>query len=223
MSGRFLHQAHNLLFPRLLSLASNLSTHQQNVQAYYVLMCLLVMEVGTAGVEEMLLVMEQVQVVAVSEGTLPFSLRVALHCTVAGVLHLISLVTDNSSLNTHVNEIAALRRQRCPHLLPDSLFQHTDNCGDDEEAEISAEALFQLRERGFVQSISLQRNSSAQNLSLSLSTFSACLTAAGLFKEHSHFTESVRSFRAVSMDHSCEKVSLTLLLSSLFSLPFSLP
>ena len=159
VSGRFLHRAHQLLSPKLVSLAGYLSTQRQNVQAYYSLLCLLTMELGATGVGEVMLVLEQVQAVAVTEGILPSCLRVALHCTVAGVLHLISLITDNSSLKIYVQEVLASRREHFPHLLPDS-FQWTDSTGDGELAELSPEVLFQLREKGFVQSVSLQRNSS---------------------------------------------------------------
>lgn len=110
-----------------------------------------------------MVVTEQLQELAVAEGSFPVILRAGLHCTAAGVLHIISLLSDRSGLADYVNKVLDARRNHSPLFLPDTLFKQLAN--EAKEGEWSGDApdecLFQLRENGFVEiSADVRRHSS---------------------------------------------------------------
>ena len=109
------------------------------------------------------MIVEKLQEVAISEESISADLRAGLHCTTAGVLHIVSLLTDRSGLADYVNEVLVSRQNHTPLLLPDKLFkmlasgEKVDWSGDTPPTD----CLFELRERGFLElSSDLHRNPS---------------------------------------------------------------
>ena len=109
------------------------------------------------------MVVEKLQEVAISEESITTDLRAGLHCTVAGVLRIVSLLSDRPGLLDYVDEVLGSRQNHTPLLLPDTLFKLI---ASGEKREWSGdtptdECLFELRERGFLElSSDLHRNPS---------------------------------------------------------------
>lgn len=142
-----------------MSLASGLAPVSANMVAFYQLLCLLALEFGYSGVGDMVLVVDQLQQLAVSEGQLQPRMRSVLHSCVAGVLYFLSFISDNDSLQSHVADVISTRRSTSPYLLPDTVFSKDMIDGGWEN--VSSELLFNLRERGLVEmSPELMRNPS---------------------------------------------------------------
>ena len=148
VSFRFLLRCRKNLYPHVISLAGGLAPVVDNMVAFYQLLCLLALEFGYSGVGDMVLMVDQLQQLAVTEGKLQPRLRSLLHSSVAGVLYLLSFISDNDSLQSHVAEVISARRSTAPYLLPDVVFGKDMIDGGKEK--VKSELLFHLREKGLI-------------------------------------------------------------------------
>ena len=127
-SPLFLKKTVPTLNAHLFKLAENLSLQLENLEAFYCLLFLLTLELGSdAGVLEMVLCLNMLQKLAVQKDVvLPVFHRNALHAIVGGILYLISKISSATGLQEHITKILALRKASAVNLLPDGLFASED-------------------------------------------------------------------------------------------------
>ncbi len=127
MSPLFLKKTVPNLYDHLLELAKGLSRHSDNIKAFYQLLFLLTLEFSQPGILDMVLYLKQLQALALgNDPVLSTQISTALHAIIAGVLHLISIISPSSSLQEHIVQVLETRRTSAPHLLPHRLFVETD-------------------------------------------------------------------------------------------------
>lgn len=192
---RFLHRSRKFLFHKLINLITGLTLRKDNIIDCYILLCLLVLEFGSPGIGESSLLATEIQDVAQTHPALSTKHRYLLHSYVSGLLHLVSMISENEGLGNHIAEVLEDRRTFMSYLLPDHTLQNLDEFlgespreNDEEGKKEEMPPLFQLREKGFVQqNPDMFRNSS-------------------MFREYGW--ESGRSFRSFSMDQSDDQDSV---------------
>lgn len=113
---------------------------------------------------DILELLSQLQDAALSPGatdSLSGRQRIVVHATIAGAMFLLAKISSNQQLRDHVLEVVARRRDSAPHLLPDSLLatptpqsstEGVDGMAE-ESRDMSPDHLFQLREKGIIQSV----------------------------------------------------------------------
>ena len=123
MSPLFLKKNVPTLFRCLLQLAEHLSANLKNLKAFYKLLFLMALEFSDAGVMDLVLCLNQLQLLALG-GVSPLSVRLsaALHAIIAGLLHLVCRIALAPALQAHIEQVLQQRRTSAPHLLPGTLF-----------------------------------------------------------------------------------------------------
>ena len=158
VSDRFLNKTRGSLYTHLLENARVLSTHQDNLRAYYQLLYLLVLEFAHPGIMDMAHFLSKLQDMALTDSSLSSRHRIAIHSIIAGVLYLLANMTFNQVLRDHVFEVIAKRQQVSPSLLPDSLFSTEGSDGPEMDlANLDPELLFLLQQEGILDDSNEQR------------------------------------------------------------------
>ena len=165
-TAQFQYLARKILFPKLISLVGGLALRKSNVTECYYLLCLLGLEFGANGVPDTSLLATEIEDIAQTQPGLSTSHRYLLHSYTAGLLYLVSIISENDAIEGHVIEVLEERRSTMPFLLPDSTVQQwedplADVGGPSREETRHNLCLFQMREKGLVQQTpEMMRNSS---------------------------------------------------------------
>ena len=171
-SVRFRQQTRKVLFPKLINLAGGIFLTKENAIGFYILIHLLGLEFAAPGTSDMLVLMVELQDLAISQPELSVKHRHFLHSCVAGCLHFLTIVGDDDNLGSYVEEVIKSRQSTHNHLLPEAMFQEWDEKtdqntvqfqidGHDEEEQDREEPYFKLVEKQFVHhTTEMMRNSS---------------------------------------------------------------
>lgn len=171
-SVRFRQQTRKVLFPKLINLAGSIFLTKKNAIGFYILIHLLGLEFAAPGIADMLVLMVELQDLAISQPELSEKHQHFLHACVAGCLHFLTIVGDDDNLGSYVEEIIKCRQSTHHYLLPEAVFEKweekTDQNtvqfqidGHNEEEQDRDEPYFNLVEKQFVHhTTEMMRNSS---------------------------------------------------------------
>jgi hypothetical protein len=168
---RFRQQANKILMPKLLHLSGGLSMVTENVRGFYKLLLLIVMEFLSSGMNDVLILSNELEDLALTMADITPTHRNLLHSFVAGSLHVVSLISDNEELVTHLEDVLKRRQLAYPHLLPEKALKDVGipvrfNVDDKEEEQSEPDAsddnppYFRLMEKGFIHKLTEPRHSS---------------------------------------------------------------
>ena len=160
-STHFLLKCRKILFPKLLTMSAILSL--ENGEPFYVLLCLLALEFGSGGLAETALFAAELQDIATSHSQIGRSHRNYLHSCVTGLHHLLSVISENDDLQSHVAEVITSRTKTHPHLVLDKILGKVEVPAEGEKEEVEL-MQFLLRDKGFIpHTPELLRNSSKEH------------------------------------------------------------
>ena len=174
---RFRSSARKVVFPKLLELAHGLfATTEEHVKGFYTLLILLTLELSPTGIKDILILIVELEDLATSSQTeLAIKHINAIHASIAGCLHIVSIISEDDNLKSYIEKVIELRRKSYKHLLPEVAlgeegaessgagFQLADDDDDDDDKkkDESAPPYFNLIEKGFISHPNeLARNSS---------------------------------------------------------------
>ena len=139
VSPLFLKKTVPTLYGHLKKLAEGLSSHLDNLKAFYQLLLLSTLEFSEPGVLDMVQYLSWLQNLAgASDLAVTAFHRSALHAIIAGVLYLISKISSAVTLQDHILQVLEIRRSSAPHLLPGGIFSSEEKLDDVEAIQALA-------------------------------------------------------------------------------------
>lgn len=140
VSSLFLKKTVSTLYGHLKILAQNLSLKLENLKAFYQLLFLLTLEFSEPGVLDMVAYLNWVQDQATrSDSSFTVGHRSALHAIIAGILYLISKISQASGLQEHILQVLQVRRVSAPYLMPARLFSTEDQFHSKENSILNSQ------------------------------------------------------------------------------------
>ena len=145
---------------------------KEHALGFYNLLSLLTLEFAYSGINDILILMVELEDLALTQTELPQIHCNFLHACVAGCLHIVMLCSDNDNLVAHLEDVLKRRQEIRKQLLPQAALKEIHDMetntvsvsfqlNEDEVEEVDDKVYFKLIEHGFINRVTdLMRNSS---------------------------------------------------------------